>query len=167
MSGWGIERIRKSHQRTGFRCGTAALDDFLSRHARQNDAAGIGRTFVAIKPGQSAVCGYYTLAAGGVCFDELPLDQARRLPRYPVPVVVLARLAVDSSAQGQGLGRYLLMDALKRSLSLAEGLGIFAVAVSAKDEAARAFYLRYGFQRLKDDRLHLFLAMTTIRKIFA
>ncbi len=106
--------------------------------------------------------GYYTLAAGAVAFERLPDDAARKLPKHPVPVVLLARLAVDQSAQGKGLGEVLLLDALQRSLNLSAGLGVYAVEVDELDDAAAAFYRKYGFTPLLDDPLHLYLPFPTV-----
>jgi GNAT superfamily N-acetyltransferase len=113
-------------------------------------------------PSTYGTSGYYTIASGAVPFLNLPAPSARKLPRHPVPVILLARLAVDHSAQGQKLGESLL-DALGRSLTLAEALGIHAVEVGAIDQQAKAFYQKYGFQPLLDAELHLYLPVATIR----
>ena len=115
--------------------------------------------------GDKQVIGYYTLAAGAVSFEQLPEDASRKLPKHPVPVVLLARLAVDQSAQGQGLGEVLLLDALQRSLDLSTGLGVHAVEVDAIDDAAAAFYSKYGFTPLLDDPFHLYLPIATVEDI--
>ena len=125
----------------------------------------LGKTFVAVLPGEKRVIGYYTLAAGAVAFEHLPTDIARKLPRHPVPVVLLARLAVDQSRQGQRLGEGLLLDALQRVLDLSSELGIHAVEVDASDDAAVAFYRKYGFVSLQDDIHHLYLPIATIEKV--
>lgn len=111
------------------------------------------------------VVGYATLAAGAVTFGHLPPASSRKLPRHPLPVVLLARLAVDRDFQGKGIGEMLLLDALERSLALSEQLGIFAVEVLAIDETAAGFYRRYGFAPLVDDARHLFLPMETVRRV--
>jgi predicted N-acetyltransferase YhbS len=87
------------------------------------------------------------------------------VPRHPVPVILLARLAVDLGARGQGIGRVLLVDALRRSLAIAEQLGVFAVVVDAIDDQARDFYLKFDFRELTDDRMHLYLPIKFIRKL--
>ncbi len=120
---------------------------------------------MAVRPGGSRVIGYYTLAAGAVSFERLPVEAARKLPRHPVPVVLLARLAVDVTARGEGLGEALLLDALDRALRLSASLGIHAVEVDALDDAAAGFYRKYGFISLADDPLHLYLPMATIEQI--
>lgn len=158
-----IEPLSKHHDRASFDCGEESLNTYLRRHARQNDERGLSRTFVAVEDeGGCAILGYYTLSNGSVSFEHLP---AERLPRYPVPTVLVARLAVDKSQQGRGLGKVLLLDALRRSERVSQEVGIFAVEVVALHEDARRFYLKYGFQPLEDDRLHLYLTLKAIRKL--
>jgi GNAT superfamily N-acetyltransferase len=111
------------------------------------------------------VLGYYALSAGAFDLSALPEGKRRKLPRHPVPVSHLGRLAVDQGAKGQGLGASLLMDALARCERLADDLGIHAVEVWAIDDSARHFYLKYGFEPLTDDPNHLYLTMKTIRKL--
>jgi len=165
-AGWRIEPLAERHVRDLFRGGEPALDEFLRKYARQNERRGIGRTSVAVRPGDPRVLGYYTVRAGAVGVRDLPEDEARRLPRYPVPVVHLARLAVDETATGQGLGERLLVDALTRAHRVSAELGAYAVEVVAKSEAAKRFYEKYGFRTLTDDRLHLYLSMKTIARLF-
>lgn len=166
MDDWRIERLGKNHDRGGFDCGKAPLDDFLRGLVSQYEKRNLGRTYVAGRPGEKRVLGYYTLASGAISFQNLPADAARKLPRHPVPVILLARLAVDRSAQGSGLGRALLVDALKRSLGLGDRLGIHAVEVDAIDAAAKAFYEKFGFVPLLDHAFHLYLPMATIKTAF-
>lgn len=109
----------------------------------------------------------YPLASSSLAFQNLPAKLGKKLPKHPVPVVHLGRLAVDQSARGRGLGAILLMDALKRCLEISEKLGLFAVDVKAIDEEAKAFYLKYGCIPLLDDELHLFLPIKTIERVFA
>jgi GNAT superfamily N-acetyltransferase len=161
-----IEPLSSTHERNLFCCGKSPLDDFLRLHAGQYDRKNMGRTYVAVRPSEHVVRGYYTLASGAVAFATLPEEASRKLPRHPIPVVRLGRLAVDQSARGQRLGETLLMDALQRCLTLSEALGIFAVEVHAIDEEARGFYLKYGFTALADDERHLYLPMKAVRKLF-
>jgi GNAT superfamily N-acetyltransferase len=126
----------------------------------------MGRTYVAVLPKKRRVRGYYTLASGAVAFGLAPSEISRRLPRHPLPVVHLGRLAVDRSAQGKGLGETLLLDALKRVALLSETLGICGVEVYALNQKAKDFYLRFGFTDLVDDPLHLYLPMKLIRSLF-
>ena len=163
---WTIEKLGKKHGREQFSCGNAALDDFLKTFARQNDSRGLGRTYVAVRSRDSLVTGYYTVAAGAIQFEVLPDHLARSLPRYPLPVLLLARLAVDQRSQRKGLGEHLLLDALARATQIEQEIGIHAVVVEAIDENAGRFYRRYGFEALKDNRLHLILSMKAVRKLF-
>ena len=109
--------------------------------------------------------GYYALAAGSVAFQDLTVEHRKRLPRYPVPVAHLGRLAVDESVRGQKLGSYLLLDALCRILRVDPDLGIHAIEVVAIDEVARRFYLKYGFTELADDPHHLFISLKMVRTL--
>lgn len=162
---WSIEELVSEHERAAFSCGHASLDEFLKRYASQNQRSGVSRTFVAVKPGERIVRGYYAIAAGSVKLEQLTEVQQKRLPRYPVPVVCLGRLAVDKSVQGQGLGAYLLLDALERVERVQHDLGIHAIEVVAIDEAAKRFYLKYGFMEMLDDPHHLFISLHTVRKL--
>lgn len=153
-----IEPLEKSHRREDFDCGETSLNEFLRKYARQNAERGLGRTFVAVLPGEKQVKGYYTLSSGSIAFEAVP----EKLPRYPVPVAHLGRLAVDLTMRGEGLGELLLIDALQRTLAVAEELGIYAVELNALTERAKNFYLKYGFVPLKDDDKHLYLPIKTI-----
>jgi ribosomal protein S18 acetylase RimI-like enzyme len=137
----------------------------LKNSARQNAEAGVSRTVVAVRPGSQAVSGFYTVRMGEVLFDTLPAQARKRLPRYPVPVVHLARLAVDERERGKRLGEELLVDALSRALRGSVEVPAFAVEVIAKNEAARAFYAKYGFRSLEDGDLHLFLSMRVVEAV--
>ncbi len=162
MAEWVIEPFGPEHERDAFCCGKASLDTFLRSLVSQYEKRRLGRTYVAVQPPAKIVRGYYTLACGAVSYDNLPPKAAKKLPRHPVPAILLARLAVDQAAQGQGLGRRLLVDALRRCLSLAAQLGAHAVEVEAIDEQARTFYQKYGFVALQDNDQHLYLALVTI-----
>jgi GNAT superfamily N-acetyltransferase len=159
---WSVERLDHSHLRDEFCCGKELLDKFLRLLVGQYERRRLGRTFVAVRLGDKRVLGYYTLASGAVSFQHLPEDTAKKLPRHPVPVVLLARLAIDQTVQGLGLGKLLLQDALRRCLDLSGSLGIHAVEVLAIDEDARRFYMRFGFVSLVDDDHHLYLPIKTI-----
>jgi len=162
-----IEALQRDHERSQFSCGVPSLDDYLKRYARQNDEKGISRAFVLV--GQNAqgeierqIRGYYTLSASSVRFENLP---ERALPQYPIPTALIGRLAIDQNFQGQKLGATLLLDALRRVVALSNDLGLFAVEVVALDEAARAFYLQFGFAPLNNDALHLYLTLRKIREL--
>lgn len=163
---WIIEPIRRDHVREGFNCGNPSLNDFLRKYARQSEDLGIARTFVAVTSKKPVVHGYYSMRNGQVEAATLPQAETKRFPRYPAPVVHLARLTVDRSAQGQSLGEILLLDALERALAASRAVAAYAVEVVAIDNAARTFYLQYGFKELTDDRLHLYLPMRTVANLF-
>ena len=156
-----IEPLSSTHDRTAFDCGEPTLNDFLRRFARQNDEKGLSRTYVAILPPEPKIYGYYSISSGAIEFSTMP----EKLPRYPVPVIHLGRLAVDVNTKGQGLGKILVLDALRRAASVSKHLGIFAVEVYALNDAARDFYLNYGFASLLDDERHLYLTMKVVRKL--
>jgi len=164
MADWLIEPLADDHERGSFSCGNAPLDRFLQTQAGQYGRKGVGRTFVAVRPGQRVVIGFYTLAASSIEIAHLPPTLAKKLPKHPVPMVLLGRLAVDSIARDQGLGKVLLSDALSRSLRIADELGVFGVHVHAADDGAVSFYARYGFQPFPEQNRHMLLSMATIRK---
>lgn len=165
MATWTIRRLDKVHDRSAFDCGQPLLNEWLKDRAGQFDRRDLSRTFVATRPDETLVTGYYAISTHRVIYDVLPAGEAKGLPRLDVPVVLIGRLAVDQSVQGQGLGALLLVDALRRSLQISEQVGIRAVEVDALDEAARSFYLKFGFRSLLDDPRHLFLPMHEIRKL--
>jgi GNAT superfamily N-acetyltransferase len=167
MPEWSVERLDRSHERGEFSCGKGPLDNFLHTLVSQYEKRRLGRTYVVVRPGEKRVLGYYTLASGAIAFENLPKPATKKLPRHPVPVILLARLAVDQSVQGQGLGAFLLMDALRRCVSLAEQLGVHAIKVDALDDQAKAFYQRHGFIPLEDNPLHLYLPTAAIAAAFA
>lgn len=156
---YNIEPRKPSHDRAAFDCGEPSLDDFLKRFARQNDEKGLSRTYVAVVADDPKIYGYYCLSSGSLRFETMP----EKLPRYPV--LHLGRLAVDRSATGQGLGKILLLDALKRAASVSKQLGTYAVEVYALNDAARNFYHKYGFAPLLDDERHFYLTMKAIRQL--
>lgn len=165
MAIWMIRRLEKSHDRTNFECGQPLLDEWLKDRASQFDRRDLSRTFVATRPELVAVLGYYAISTHRVVYEVLPTAEAKGLPRLAVPVLLIGKLAVDRRAQGQGLGALLLVDALRRALQISEQVGIRAVEVDAIDDAARKFYMKFGFRSLLDDPRHLFLTISEIRKL--
>ena len=162
---WIIQRLDKSHDRASFDCGKPELNDWLQRLAGQYERRDLARIYVAVRKGDPRVLGYYAISNHLVRYDALPEDQAKGLPTIDIPVVLLGRLAVDQSVQGQRLGEHLLIDVLRRANHISQHIGIRAVEVDAIDEAARQFYLKYGFVSLLDDQQHLFLPIQVIRKL--
>ncbi len=158
-----ITALAAQHDRTHFDCGDPSLNDFLRRLARQQAERGFNRTYVAAEAEGSQILGFYALSAGAVEFEHWPTGL--RLPRYPVPVARIGRLAVDRRWQGQGIGRMLLRHALQVSVALACQIGLYAVVVDAKIAAAAAFYAHFGFQPFQDGSLRLFLPLSTIRQV--
>jgi GNAT superfamily N-acetyltransferase len=165
MDDWRIERLDQGHLRADFDCGKSSLNDFVHSLVSQYEKRGLGRTYVAFQEDDQRVLGYYTLASGAIDAGSLPAKLAKKLLRHAVPIVLLARLAVDQSVHGRGLGGFLLRDALTRSLDLSEKLGIHAVVVDALDGEAKAFYERLGFLPLTNDEMRLFLPMNAIRAV--
>lgn len=163
--GWVIEEVRRSHDRAAFSCGYPVLDAFIARYARQNQEVGTSRTYVARPAGSQRVDGYYSIAAGSLRLASIPKGQRNHLTIHAVPIALLGRLAVRSESQGMGLGSILLMDALRRACRAADAIGIHAVEVDAIDDAAAAFYRRFGFLPLTDEPRHLYLPMRTLRRL--
>lgn len=154
--------LTKSHEIAGFDCGKAPLNDFLIKYALQNQASGGARTYVMAR--NSRVIGYYSLAPASVVPEDAPARVMKGQARYPVPVILMARFAVDQSEQGKGLGKALLRDALRRALQGADAIGGRAFLVHAKDDEARAFYQKFGMEASPTNTLHLFLLFKDIRQ---
>lgn len=147
-------------------CGAAALNQFLHKHALPNQLADAARTYVAsieTEEGKQVV-GFYTLTAASVVPEDSPDRIRKGLARHPIPVVLLARLAVDQQYKGQGLGKGLFKDALLRTAQAAEVIAARGLLVHAKDEQAKQFYLRYNLEASPTHPLHLFLLMKDLRK---
>ena len=158
------EPLGKHHRLDQFDCGEPALDEWLERHARDAHASGSARVFVATMEDGEMVVGYYALAAAQVAPDEATERALKGQPRArPVPAVLLARLAVDRAHQGAGLGRSLLQDVLLRCLEAAEAIGARILLVHAKHDAAKAWYMQYGFEESLTDPLHLMMLLKDVR----
>ncbi len=158
-----IEPLQKTHNRDAFQCGSAALDRYLQQQARQDSEKRVAALFVLVAGSAPEVLGYYTLSASQINADEVPLNLLKKLPRYPqLPVALLGRLAVDQRLKGKGMGEFLLMDALSRTLAASAGIAAMAVLVEAKDEAAVAFYAHFGFLPLNALGSKLILPMKTV-----
>ena len=161
MTGFTIEKLARTHAVDGFDCGEEALNRFLARFAFPNQQASASQTYVGLAERQ--VIGFYTLVVGEVTYDDAPERLKKGLARHPVPLMLLARLAVSRSWQGQGAGAGLLKDAMRRTVQAAEIGGIRALAAHAKDETARAFYEHFGFIPSPTDSLHLFVLTKDLR----
>ncbi|WP_287799129.1 GNAT family N-acetyltransferase [Acidiphilium sp.] len=154
------EPLAGEHEIGDFSCGVSSLDDWLKRRARANQASGATRTFVVTESGR--VVAYYAIASGAISLGSTVGRFRRNMPD-PIPVAVLARLAIDTSAQGQGLGRALFRDATLRILNAAETLGIRGVVVHAISDQAKAFYLALGFEASPLDPMTLIVTLQDLR----
>ena len=163
--GRAVEGLSTSHERAGFDCGDEGLNDYLQRYASQDVRRGVARVFVALDTDERTVIGYYSLSATSLSHADLPDEQQKKLPRYPVPAALIGRLAVDRKAQGTRLGEFLLLDAMERTLIASETLGIHALAVDALNDRAARYYERYGFIRLSERPERLFLPLATLRRL--
>lgn len=159
----GTELLNSGHRLEGFTCGRVSLDHWLTQHALQAAAAGPARTYVVLDSKQQhRVVGYHALAAAGLEREAATARVIKGMARYPVPVVLLARLAVDLSVARRGIGAWLLRDAMLRTLSAAETIGVRAMLVHAQDEDARRFYLRHGLEPSPSDPLHLMILLKDV-----
>ena len=164
----GYEAVRKltpADDVALFDCGQPALNQFLQRYALVNQKAHSAQTYVCCWQGQ--VVGFYSLAVGSVDVADAPLRVVKGLARYPVPVMILARLAVAQAHQGKGLGRALLKDALLRTAQAADIAGIRCLVVHAKDDAARQWYASWEFEPSPTDAYHLYLMLKDLKALLA
>jgi GNAT superfamily N-acetyltransferase len=172
--GRSTRRIADADLSCGFRSGVHSLDDYFHRHALPNDQAGIGRAYVLearaeeIAAGLPTVVGFYTLSMAAVV-SGLGSVTGQKLPRYPMPVALIGRLAVDERARGRRLGEALLLDALERVVSASEIIGCLGIIVDAKDEDAARFYEKYDFVTLVASEWprRMFLPIQVARAAFA
>lgn len=158
------EALGKQHRLDGFQCGEPALDEWLKRYAREAQASGSARVHVATLEDRHTVVGYYALAAAQVAPDDATVRalEGQRRARA-VPAILLARLAVDREHQGAGLGRSLLQDVLLRCVEAAEAIGARVLLIHAKHDAAKAWYMRCGFEESPTDPLHLLMLLKDVR----
>ncbi len=157
-----IELLDKSHNRTKFDCGNAALNSFLQKTARQHITKGMSRTFVLINDeNPNEILGFHTLAICEVEAEHLPQTISKKYPDQ-VPAVKLARLAVSIKHQNQGFGDYLIGNAVEKAILISENVGIIGLFVDAKDNFAKEYYEHYGFISLLGNPLVLFLPLQTL-----
>jgi GNAT superfamily N-acetyltransferase len=162
------EPLAKHHRLDAFDCGEPALHEWLKRHARGAQASGSARVFVTTLEDGETVVGYYALAAAQVAPDEATERTLKGQPRTrPVPAILLARLAVGREHQRAGLGRSLLQDVMLRCLDAADAIGARVLLVHAKHEAAKAWYMQYGFEESPTDPLHLLMLLKDVRALLA
>ncbi len=157
-----IDKLARGHDLSAFDCGNTALNEWLRDFAWTNQQADSAKTYVALDGDR--IAGYYALTTGSVHKHESPRRIAKGLANHPIGVVLLARLAVDQTQQGKGLGKALLFDALSRIEEAAGIVGIRAVLVHAIDDAARRFYLHFGFEESPVDAYQLLLLLKDLRR---
>lgn len=153
------EPLSTAHRAEDFACGEAMLDDWLKRRALVNQLSGASRTFV-VTDGEARIRGYYAMAAGAVS-HQMATGSVRRNMPDPIPVMVLARLAVDQRAKGMRLGSAMLQDALNRAITVSQDVGVRALLVHALHDQAREFYVHYGFQASPVHPLTLMLRLAS------
>lgn len=167
QTAYKIEPLASHHDRASFTCGVPALDAYLQRQARQDLERKLAAVFVLTQDSKEsvAIAGFYTLSAHSILAADLPPTLGSRLPRFPLPVTLLGRMAVSQALHGQRLGEFLLMHALERAWLGSQQVASWAVVVDAK-AGARDFYLKHDFIALPAQLDRLFLPMTTIEELF-
>jgi len=165
MTVFGIEKLTKHHAVENFDCGEDALNRFLSRFALSNQQASASQTYIGLA--DETIVGFYTLVVGEVAYDDAPERLKKGLARHPVPLMLLARLAVSQAWQGKGVGAGLLKDAMLRTLQAADIGGIRALAAHAKNDTACAFYEHFGFIPSPTDPLHLFVLTKDLQRMIS
>ena len=158
-----IEPLGPNYDRAAFSCGNPALDRYLRQQAGQDLKRNLAAVFIVTADGKS-VAGFYTLSAESILAVDLPFEFGKKMPRFPLPVTLLGRMAVAQSLQGQGLGEFLLLDALARASSASRQVASWAVVVDTK-AGAREFYLIYGFIPLESDTDRLFYPLKTVEMV--
>jgi GNAT superfamily N-acetyltransferase len=163
MTVFKIEKLARHHAVDDFDCGEEPLNRFLTRFAFANQQANASQTYVGLA--DDTVIGFYTLVVAEVSFDDAPERLKKGLARHPVPLMLIARLAVSLKLQGKGAGAGLLKNAMQRTTQAAEIGGIRALAAHAKNDRVRAFYEHFGFIPSPTDPLHLFILTKDIQRI--
>ena len=150
-----IEVLQAHHQKKSFNCGQDDLNKFIKQYASQHQKSGTSKTYVDIDDDTQQVRGFYCLSSTSIGFDGVDAVLTQRLPRYPLPCVVIGRFAVDQTAQGRGIGKVLLAHALKQVSKVAQIIGVNFIVIHAKDQKAMEFYQRFGFISLTSNPLTL------------
>ena len=163
MSGLRIEKLTRRHAVEVFDCGSEPLNRFLTRVALAKQLANAAQTYLALSG--EIIIGFHSLAVGEIGHADAPERLVKGLARHPVPVMILARLAVHKDWQGKGIGAGLLKDAVLRTLQAAEIAGIRAIVVHAKDEAAQRFYRRFNFVEGLGDPMHMYALIKELRAL--
>lgn len=156
-----IEVLQEHHQKKSFNCGQEDLNKFLKQYASQHQKSGTSKTYVAVD-NDTKVIGFYCLSSTSISFDGVDAVLTKRLPRYPLPCVIVGRFAVDEESQGRGFGKVLLAHALKQVSKVAQIIGVNFVVIHAKDQKAMDFYQRFGFISLTSNPLTLVYPVSEI-----
>lgn len=155
-----IEPLKSAHDREGFSCGVDVLDRYLKQQAKQDIKRSISRVYVAVTPDNTEqVVGYYSLSSLSIEVNHLPFHISKKLPKHHIPAALIGRLAVCQTAQGNGVGKMLLADAVKRTLAVSSEIAIYAIVVDTINDNARRFYEQFGFETLCDESLRMFLPL--------
>lgn len=158
-----IEPLNDIHERPSFKCGIDSLDDYIKKQAKQDVKRRISRVFVATESDNpSIITGYYTLSTLSIELSHLPESLTHKLPKHPIPAALIGRLAVSQNAQGYGIGKMILVDAIKRTLAVSNNIAIYAMVVDAINEKAQHFYEQFGFTQLSSESQRLFLPLKSI-----
>lgn len=168
-SSFFIELDKAVHERKSFDCGKKELNEFLYQFAARHREAGISKTMVLPAVGDSSIiCAYYTLSHTEIERQNLPAAMAKKLPQYPLPVLLIAQLAVNREVQGQGLGKVTLICSLRHCVEISAHLPSYAVVVDALDDGLQTFYEQYGFKELerRNGQLRMFIPMKTLVQLF-
>lgn len=161
------ESLNSSHKKSDFSCGKEMLDVYLHKQANQDIKRKLSACFVIKENKTELIKGYYTLSNNSIPLEDIPDEIKKKLPRSykTIQTTLLGKLAIDNNFQGQGLGKLILIDALKRSFKLSKIIGSFAIIVDPIDKDAERFYDKYGFLKLPDSG-KIFLPMKTIEQLF-
>lgn len=169
-----VELDKSSHDRASFDCGEIELNTFLQQHAAKHMEAGISRTMLLpasdpLPSGKYPICAFYTIAPGSISRETLPDALAKKLPKYPIPVFLIAQLGVHSEYHGQGLGKITLIKALEYLWKINAHIEAYAIIVDCLNDGAKSFYEKYGFEVLCEynGRVRMYLPMKTVKKLFA
>lgn len=168
-----VELDKRLHDRKTFECGAPELNIFIQQYAQRHREAGISKTMVLPsmeqnENGASAICAFYTLSHTEIARETLSAQDAKKLPHYPIPVMLIAQLAIHSQMQGQGMGKVTLIRALRHCLEINVHLPSYAVVVDALNDGVQHFYEQYGFKLLDrhDGRVRLYIPMGTVARLF-
>lgn len=160
----GVEGLSSDHETQQFDCGSTAQTEWLRKYALISHTTGVSRVKVVCERGTARVVGYHALATGSITHADAAAGVKAGMPRYPIPVVLLTRLGVDKGEQGKGLGKALVVDAIRRVLAAADEIGTRALLIHAEDAAARDFYMHLAeFEESPSDPLHLMLRLNALK----